>query len=530
MSRNRQQVQRLDPSPEIVAAWNNTSGGPRSKSTLRLRAAAAAASAAAAAAGTAGRKRPRPVGLQKLLVPNQFGLGRTLVSGLGSSSSDGRFDDEESASSSDSWQRDSEFEDDRVTVASDVSDEAAFASGTGSTVSESPQFSTDDERDQSYPQKITVRLARCKMPYRWAEPLPKFESCLRNPMPLRLLRSPSSSNGCSNSALMSADSVLRGAVFGDAVEDETWLTSSFIDIVLAQFAARYRGAHFMPIEFAAFRLARMGRADMQACTDILGQTIDYSARKPIIFLANVKNLHWNLLRVQHSPVPELQLFEPLGKPAKRAHGAHSSHGVSYRYLPKDVFVWLDTMYPLQQHRKSSSSSRGTTSSSSSSSASAASSEESGWAARSISAITSQQQTTGFDCGVASLLYAEKCGQDQMREDIDAWTTQEDMTAYRQALQKFLSSLAAAGDVMGEPACSSSSSDAPSAAAAAASAIAAEAPAVAEAPVASAAAVPAAVVVPVSEPSPILPHLAPLCDVVQQQQQQQQQPFLGVQQL
>eukprot|EP00953_Heterococcus_sp_UTEX-ZZ885_P028417 15160-Heterococcus_DN1.PRE.5 len=176
MSRNRQQVQRLDPSPEVVAAWNNTSSGPRSKSTLRLRAAAAAASAAAAATGTAGRKRPRPVGLQKLLVPNQFGLGRTLVAGLGSSSSsDGRGfdDDEESASSSDSWQRDSEFEDDRATVASDVSDEAAFASGTGSTVSESPQFSTDDdERDQSYPQKITVRLARCKMPYRWAEPLP----------------------------------------------------------------------------------------------------------------------------------------------------------------------------------------------------------------------------------------------------------------------------------------------------------------------------------------------------------------------
>ncbi|KAG5180341.1 hypothetical protein JKP88DRAFT_223383 [Tribonema minus] len=246
------------------------------------------------------------------------------------------------------------------------------------------------------------------MPYRWAEPLPPFVTCLNQPAPLRLLRSPSSGG------LVATDGVLRGALYGDSVDDESWLTSSFIDMVLAQFAACYRGAHFMPIEFAAFRLARMGRADMAACTDILGQTIDYAARKPIIFLANVKNLHWNLLRVQHFPVPELQLFEPLGKPAKRAHGAHSSEGVSYRYIPKDVFVWLDTMCA-----------RG-----------------GGWATRSVSAITRQQQTTGFDCGVASLLYAEKCGQDQMREDIDAATTQDDITAYRQVLQKFLRSLAA----------------------------------------------------------------------------------------
>ncbi|CAN0348689.1 unnamed protein product, partial [Hapterophycus canaliculatus] len=60
-----------------------------------------------------------------------------------------------------------------------------------------------------------------------------------------------------------------------------------------------------------------------------------------------------------------------------------------------------------------------------------------WASRAYSAITRQQQTTGFDCGVASLLYAEKCGQGQMREDVDAWTTQSDMTEYRRALQRYV---------------------------------------------------------------------------------------------
>ncbi|CAN0541394.1 unnamed protein product, partial [Scytosiphon promiscuus] len=51
--------------------------------------------------------------------------------------------------------------------------------------------------------------------------------------------------------------------------------------------------------------------------DILGRPIVYSERRPVIFLTHVNNVHWNLLRVEHDPVPELQLFEPMGKPPRR---------------------------------------------------------------------------------------------------------------------------------------------------------------------------------------------------------------------
>ena len=42
-------------------------------------------------------------------------------------------------------------------------------------------------------------------------------------------------------------------------------------------------------------------------------------------------------------------------------------------------------------------------------------EGSSWLSVGLSAITNQQQVTNFDCGVACLLYAEKCGQQQVSE-------------------------------------------------------------------------------------------------------------------
>ncbi len=51
--------------------------------------------------------------------------------------------------------------------------------------------------------------------------------------------------------------------------------------------------------------------------DILGGEIDYASRKPIVFMANIENLHWNLIRVVHEshlryPTSEVQVFEPMG--------------------------------------------------------------------------------------------------------------------------------------------------------------------------------------------------------------------------
>ncbi len=77
----------------------------------------------------------------------------------------------------------------------------------------------------------------------------------------------------------------------------------------------------------------------------------------------------------------------MGKPAKRQTcSTHARSGVGHRYVTKELINWLNKCYPLSGI------------------------DTEGWISRSCSAITSQQQTTGFDCGVATLLYAEKCGQ------------------------------------------------------------------------------------------------------------------------
>jgi hypothetical protein len=66
----------------------------------------------------------------------------------------------------------------------------------------------------------------------------------------------------------------------------------------------------------------------------------------------------------------------------------------------------------------------------------------GWRARTTSAITNQHQGNGFDCGVACLLYAEKCGQDQEKEDIGLYTDQDEITWYRNLLKEYFDRLRA----------------------------------------------------------------------------------------
>lgn len=132
-----------------------------------------------------------------------------------------------------------------------------------------------------------------------------------------------------------------------------------------------------------------------------------------------------------------------------------------------VYRWLDSVWPLRSADSSTttiSSSTTTTAGSKRKAPSPTPTKES-WASRAYSAITRQQQTTGFDCGVASLLYAEKCGQGQMREDVDAWTTQSDMTEYRRALQRYVKEALRRGEACSSPPPPSTS--APQAAAAAA---------------------------------------------------------------
>lgn len=275
---------------------------------------------------------------------------------------------------------------------------------------------------------VTVRIARSQLPPRLAMPPTSFKTCLDTVHPEDIL-----GEGLGDAAGLFALSE------EDSIDSENWLCSGVIEVVMVKLARSYPNVHFMPVDFSVMCLNGWGSSSSSTSDtslhDILGRPIVSSQTKPVVFFTHLNNNHWNLLRVVHDPEPELQLFEPMGKPPRRtgrirgnpeARGS-INRGTGFRCIPKEVYHWLDTMWPLSS--PSSTSSVGTK-------RKTASSSRDGWASRTYSAITSQQQTTGFDCGVASLLYAEKCGQGEMREVVDAWTSQKDMTQYRQALQRY----------------------------------------------------------------------------------------------
>jgi hypothetical protein len=161
----------------------------------------------------------------------------------------------------------------------------------------------------------------------------------------------------------------------------------------------------LSIDFAVLALSTLTRIELEQATDIRGNKLNYDdPSKPIIFVCNSQNIHWNLIRIIRSPQPELQLFEPIGKPTNR----HA--GLSFRNIPRAVIQWLDICCPLPKNIS--------------------------WISIGVSAITKQQQFTTFDCGVACLLYAEKCGQGQKKDEINDYTTQENLTNYRKIIQEF----------------------------------------------------------------------------------------------
>lgn len=199
--------------------------------------------------------------------------------------------------------------------------------------------------------------------------------------------------------------LLRRALSIRELDDESWLSSSLIDLVISKFSKSYKTTHFMSIDFAVLSLSSLDRLDLEQATDISGKRVDYkNPQTPIVFVCNSKSIHWNLIRVIRYPRPELQLFEPMGKPENR-HG-----GLGFRDVPRSVIQWLNICCPLKGGRS--------------------------WLSIGRSAITTQQQFTPFDCGVACLLYAEKCGQGHNAAQINTYTTQQNITDYRKVLQAF----------------------------------------------------------------------------------------------
>jgi hypothetical protein len=113
------------------------------------------------------------------------------------------------------------------------------------------------------------------------------------------------------------------------LEDESWLSSHFMDFVISQFAKHYNSTYFMSIDFAILGLSSITKNKTEMLIDLTGEKINYKdPRKAIVFVCNSCNIHWNLIRVIRYPSPVLELFEPMGKPSNR-HG-----GLNYRQVPR----------------------------------------------------------------------------------------------------------------------------------------------------------------------------------------------------
>lgn len=210
---------------------------------------------------------------------------------------------------------------------------------------------------------------------------------------------------CRESSNSFIQCLLMRSLNSQELKEESWLSSSLMNLVLSAFAKIFDQVHFMPVDFTAFDLNSAKKSDYEHTIDIIGRPVNYEdPSRPIVLAFNSKNIHWNLIRIIRSPIPELQLFEPMGKPISRRGG------LNFRIIPRNVINWLDSCCPLTNG--------------------------SSWASVSDSAITNQQQLNSYDCGVACLLYAEKCGDGQSKAKINEETEQCHITKYRRLLQNF----------------------------------------------------------------------------------------------
>lgn len=180
--------------------------------------------------------------------------------------------------------------------------------------------------------------------------------------------------------------VLKRAVSVQEIDDESWLTSTLMNLIITQFARNYENTCYFSVEFANLYKNNTDPINFDNITDILGNKI-LSPRlvkrpKSLIFFINAQNIHWNLIHVILNPEPKLHLYEPMGMPR------HRRDGLNFRIVPKLIIDFLNQKFPLLDSSKS-------------------------WIDLGYSVITKRHQLTSYDCGVACLLYAEKCGQGQV---------------------------------------------------------------------------------------------------------------------
>ena len=224
----------------------------------------------------------------------------------------------------------------------------------------------------------------------------------------------------------------------DMDNKQGWLSGALMDYIFCIFARKYKKVIFLPTMFAAHDLHRAhveNKIHTMKLTDVLGNSVDTRQASRIIFCYNILNLHWNVVQIVLRPTPELQLFEPMGKPNRRSNIPRN--GVSARSLPRRTYDWLETTWPMasliDSINRIGNMGRGANKCESSYNVD----KPTSWSQASISAVTTQHQLTSFDCGVACLLYAEKLASGQNRTDVDRWTDQSEITWYRSLLDRTL---------------------------------------------------------------------------------------------
>jgi hypothetical protein len=225
--------------------------------------------------------------------------------------------------------------------------------------------------------------------------------------------------------------MLQRALTNCFIDDEQWLSASVMNFMLSKIALQFRSTVYFSEQFSIIHITPN---DYETIEDILTRPVKHL--KPItsiVWLVNNRNIHWTLIRANiqnpnHSTessstssststpstttststpsttstttsssswLPQLEVFDPLGSFSKRKK-------VGRRQIPNNIITWLDDHFPLPSTTTTPTISKATKG--------MAKNNNSWMNIASLAVVNGSHQKNSFDCGVACLLYAEKCGQ------------------------------------------------------------------------------------------------------------------------
>lgn len=174
--------------------------------------------------------------------------------------------------------------------------------------------------------------------------------------------------------------MLARAISNPTLDAEQWLTASVMNLILTRIAEKHRQIAYFSEQFSYLKLSM---DDFAVLEDIIGRKLDVlkTSVDQYVWLVNNGNVHWCLARAILRPQRQLQLFDPLGNLSRRK-------APNNRQIPRNIINWLNASFPFPDGES--------------------------WQSCAIHAVTESHQQNSFDCGVACLLYAEKCGDSQVR--------------------------------------------------------------------------------------------------------------------